>query len=259
MILEHRALPRGLLSMMSVVIPAYNEQKYINRCLQSLKEQDYSGKYEIIVVDNGSSDNTQKIARSMGVRVISCPKKGVSYARQAGAEAARGLIIIQADADTIYPQWWLRRIKRQFDTHPKAVAVAGTFIYRNPPWWAAFEYFLRRVFGFLSAVLFGRPLIISGANFAFYKKSLEEIGGYKQDAYSSDQLDISARLSKKGKIYYDGRSYGATSSRAVAKPTFVVASEFFQHLYIFGRHTCKDLSGRLKKNNKIGDCKQAAE
>jgi glycosyltransferase involved in cell wall biosynthesis len=245
--------------MLSVVVPAHNEQKYISKCLQSLKEQDYSGDYEIIVVDNGSQDNTRKIARSMGVRVIYCPQKGVAYARQAGVDASRGLIIVQADADTIYPVWWLRRIKKQFDTHPKAVAVAGTFIYSNPPWWAGFEYFLRVVFGFLSTIVFGRSLIISGANFAFYKKAIIEIGGYNQKAYSSDQLDISARLSKRGKIYYDGRSYGATSSRSVAKPTLVVIKEFMQNLHNFGKHTYKDLSGRAKKNNKAVDYKQAAE
>lgn len=245
--------------MISVVIPAYNEQKFIGKCLQSLQKQDYSDGYEIIVVDNGSQDGTSEIARNLGARIVHCPRKGVSYARQAGAEAAQGQIIVQADADTIYPVWWLTRIKKQFDNHPNVVAVAGTFIYSNPPWWAVFEYFLRIVFGFLSAVLFGRPLIISGANLAFYKKTLKEIGGYHETAYSSDQLDISARLSKKGKVYYDGRSYGATSSRSVAKPTLVILKEFMQHMNIFIKHTYKDLSGRLKKNGKVRHCKQAAE
>jgi len=230
--------------MISIVIPALNEEKLIGRCLESLKNQDYQDEYEIIVVDNGSQDNTAKIARAMGVKVINCAKKGVSYARQAGAEAASGEIIVQADADTVYPDWWLSRIKKQFDSHPDIVAVAGTFVYSNPPWWACFEYFLRTVFGFLSNLVFGRPLIISGANFAFSKDAFRKIGGYRPQSYSSDQLDISARLRRVGRIFYDGRSYGATSNRAVSKPTAVIFADFVRHLSKFGLNTIKQLFKR---------------
>ena len=236
--------------MISVVIPAFNEEKLISKCLESLKKQDYTGNYEIVVVDNGSLDSTGKIAKSMGARVVFCSQKGVAYARQTGAEAARGEIILQADADTIYPVWWIKRIKKQFARHPKIIAVAGSFIYTDPPWWACFEYFLRVVFGFLSNAVFGKPLIVSGANFAFYKKALIQIGGYRQGYYSSDQLDISGRLRKVGKILYDGRSYGATSNRAVSKPTIVVMKEFGQNLYNFAKHSFFDNNGR-KRSKKL--------
>ncbi len=236
--------------MISIVVPAYNEEKLIRECLESLIKQQFKDKFEIIVVDNGSKDKTVSIAQDMGVRVVSCPRKGVAYARQAGAEAARGEIIVQADADTIYPPWWLGRIQKQFKKHPKAVAVAGTFIYKNPPWWAIFEYFLRVFFGYLSSLVFGRPLIISGANLAFYKNALTRIGGYNQNAYSMDQIDISNRLSRIGKVIYDGRSYCATSERAVAKPTFIIFIDFVQHLGRFGNHLLVNLSMLLKKRSK---------
>src|SRR5512135_284782 len=115
--------------MISIVIPALNEEKYIRECLESLQKQDYAGDYEILVVDNGSRDRTADTVREMQVRLVSCPKKGVSFARQAGAEAAAGEIIVQADADTVYPAWWLSRIAGQFRQHPEASAIAGTFIY----------------------------------------------------------------------------------------------------------------------------------
>src|ERR1039458_7310845 len=137
--------------MISVVVPAFNEEKLIGACLVSLKNQDYKGNYEIVVVDNASRDNTARVARELGARVIFCAQKGVSYARQAGADAAEGEIVVQADADTLYPAWWLTRIQKQFDSHPKAVAVAGTFIYKSPPWWAHFEYFLRVFFNLLTS------------------------------------------------------------------------------------------------------------
>jgi glycosyltransferase involved in cell wall biosynthesis len=236
--------------MISVVIPAYNEEKLIRACLESLLKQDYTGEYEVVVVDNGCRDRTKKIALNMGAKVIDCPSKGVSNARQAGAVSAQGEIVVQADADTVYPNWWLSRIQRQFHSHPAAIAVAGTFIYSNPPWWAVFEYFLRVFFGFLSNVVFGRPLIISGANFAFYKKALMQIGGYHQEVYSADQLDISRRLRQVGKIFYDGRSYCATSSRSVAKPTLVIIGEFIQNLNMFSKNTKDNILNNRKNRSK---------
>jgi glycosyltransferase involved in cell wall biosynthesis len=232
------------------VIPAYDEEKLIRGCLESLKKQDYTGDFEIIVVDNGSKDNTAQIAQDMGVKVVFCTHKGVSYARQAGSMEAQGAIIVQADADTVYPHWWLTRIQKQFDIHPEAVAVAGTFIYQNPPWWAGVEFFLRGFFGFLSALVLGRPYVISGANFAFYKRALIQIGGYDHNSYSSDQFNISTRLSGVGKVIYDRKSYGATSERSVAKPVYAIIMAFIRHLYNFGKHILRTPGTGIKKRSK---------
>jgi peptidoglycan/xylan/chitin deacetylase (PgdA/CDA1 family) len=236
--------------MITIVVPAFNEEKLIGECLVSLKNQDYKNDYEIIVVDNASNDNTARAAREKGARVIYCAQKGVSYARQAGADAALGEIIVQADADTIYPSWWLTRIQKQFDSHPKAVAVAGTFIYKNPPWWGGFEYFLRVFFNLLTALILRRPYIISGANFAFYKKSLAQIGGYDPSAYSSDQFNISTRLGQIGKVVYDRGSWGATSARSVAKPVNVIFMDLLRHLKRFARHFFQMLGPVLKERSK---------
>lgn len=202
------------------------------------------------MVDNGSQDNTAQIAHDKRVKVITCSKKGVSYARQAGTEAAKGDIIVQADADTVYPRWWLARIQRQFDQHKKAVAVAGTFIYINPPWWAGIEYFLRIFFGLLTAFFFGRPLIVSGANFAFYKRAFKQIGGYEHNSYSSDQINIATRLSNIGKVIYDCRSLAATSERSVAKPVLSILIAFILNLSYFIGYAIKSLRPLGKKRSK---------
>jgi peptidoglycan/xylan/chitin deacetylase (PgdA/CDA1 family) len=233
--------------MISVVVPAYNEAKFIRENLESLQKQDYAGDYEIIVVDNNSQDDTAQIAFAMGVKVILCTRQGVAYARQAGAEAARGQIIVQADADTNYPVWWLTRIQKQFDRHSNVIAVAGTFIYKNPPWWAFIEFFLRAFFNLLSALALGRPYIISGANFAFYKKTLLDIGGYDPSAYSADQFNIATRLSKIGKVMYDRKSWGATDARSVAKPATVIFYDFVRHLLKFACHVLTGPFRSLKK------------
>ena len=69
----------------SVVVPAYNEAAYIGRALDSLQHQDFDGTYEIIVVDNNSTDSTADVAARYGVRVVSEPQQGVCAARQRGA------------------------------------------------------------------------------------------------------------------------------------------------------------------------------
>ncbi|MEK7165261.1 MAG: glycosyltransferase family A protein, partial [Patescibacteria group bacterium] len=98
----------------SIVVPAYNEEKLIGRCLASLKNQDFSGLYEIIVVNNNSVDKTEEIARTFNVRVITESMQSVVAARDRGLRAARGDIVVGADCDCVYPPHWLKTIYAEF-------------------------------------------------------------------------------------------------------------------------------------------------
>jgi glycosyltransferase involved in cell wall biosynthesis len=85
----------------SVVIPAYNEALYLEPTLQSIRQQNYDGTIEVIVVDNNSSDDTAKIARRYADHVLHyAERQGASAARQHGAEKSRGKAIVFLDADT---------------------------------------------------------------------------------------------------------------------------------------------------------------
>lgn len=206
--------------MISVVIPARNEATYLGYCLASLKQQDFRGDWEIIVVDNGSSDDTEAIARSYGAKVIYEPKIGVVYARQAGFEAAGGDIIVQADADTVYPPGWLSHIAHYFDTFPKSVALAGIYIYNQPPRWARLEYLARHIINSISSIFFGFPLLVAGANFAFRREYLVRIGGYDSNWLQPDQWGICGHLRRFGRIKYDSRLVAVTSPRRVINKSF---------------------------------------
>jgi len=190
--------------MISIVIPALNEEKSLPDCLKSLRNQDYMGSYEIIVADNGSTDETARIARDFGTCVIPCPeKKSAVYARQTGADSVQGDIIAQADADTIYPRDWLSRIANRFEKHPEVVAVAGRHVYTEPPWWARAEYAIMIGIAWLTVPIFGRPLVVSGATFAFRRETFLALGGYHGIAHAPDEWGIASRLSKMGKVSYD--------------------------------------------------------
>jgi peptidoglycan/xylan/chitin deacetylase (PgdA/CDA1 family) len=237
-----------LVGMISIVVPALNEEKLLPDCLESLRNQDYKGEYEIIVADNGSTDNTANIARSFGARVVSCAeKKCVSYARQVGAEAACGDIITQADADTIYPRDWLAKVANHFSSHPDAVAVAGRFMYRDPPSWAKLEYFLRDCANRLTVALLGRPFLVSGATFAFRRRAFLSVDGYQNSSYSADQYGISSRLSKVGKVSYDRDLYVLTSSRSIRKPLFLCTLEALVHISCWGSYVCKYYMNSLEE------------
>ena len=228
----YEAIPSRKIGRISVVIPVLNEETFLPGCLESLRNQDYDGELEIVVADNGSTDGSANIARNFGAKVVPCPeKKNVFYARQIGADAASGDIIVQADADTLYPKGWLKRIADHFASHPEAVAVAGRFKYRDPPRWAKLEYFFRDSLSRVTTDVVGRPLTPSGATFAFRRQTFLAANGYRGLTYAPDQYGIAGRLKKFGKIIYDSKLCVLTSSRTVKKPFSQIIVDFFYILF----------------------------
>ncbi len=95
---------------LSLVIPAYNEERHLAACLDAVSRQAVMPS-EVIVVDNNSTDRTAEIARSYPfVRVVQEPRQGIVFARNAGFDAARGDIIGRIDADTIIPSDWTKHV-----------------------------------------------------------------------------------------------------------------------------------------------------
>jgi glycosyltransferase involved in cell wall biosynthesis len=107
--------------MLSIVIPTYNEEKYLPYLLRSIQAQSYTD-YEIIVADNGSTDATRKIAEEAGARVVAGgnPAGG----RNRGAEAARGEFVLFLDADVILPDpWFLQMTTAEFQKRKLGAAT----------------------------------------------------------------------------------------------------------------------------------------
>lgn len=115
----------------SLVIPVFNEEKYINRCLQSLKEQEEKPD-EIIVVDNNCTDKTIEIARKYPLRIIKEKKQGTTFARNAGFNAAKYEIIARCDADVILPKNWIKKIKQNFSQR-KIDGLTGPGLFYDLP------------------------------------------------------------------------------------------------------------------------------
>lgn len=96
-----------------MVIPAYNEEKYIKSCLVSVTDQIVPAD-EIIVVNNNSTDKTGVIAGGFDVKVINEKKQGITPARNRGFNEAKYEIIARCDADAIVPNDWIKKIKMNF-------------------------------------------------------------------------------------------------------------------------------------------------
>lgn len=112
----------------SIVIPAYNEEDFLQACLEAIARQTVQP-FEVIVVDNNSTDRTAEIARSFPfVTLLSERRQGVVFARDRGFNAARGDIIGRIDVDTIVPESWVRDIQTIF-ADSSAAAVSGVMHY----------------------------------------------------------------------------------------------------------------------------------
>ncbi len=116
----------------SVIVPAYNAASTIGVCLDALSRQTVpSDLYEVIVVDDGSTDGTAEIARRCGARVISQPNAGPAAARNRGVEAARGEILLFTDADCEPTPDWIAAFAGALDANPDAVGAKGTYLSRQ--------------------------------------------------------------------------------------------------------------------------------
>lgn len=196
----------------SVVIPAHNEEKYIENCLRSLTDQDYRD-YEIIVCLNLCTDRTEEIAKKYkNVNIVKESRKGVAFARQTGSEAASGDIIASADADTVYPNNWLSRIAWNFNKRDKIVGLYGPVEIRES------TLFLKIISlyvytGFLYLSKFFNNDNVAGMNFACRKESFDNIGGYSVNLKSAEDIDLALRIKQYGNIGFDRKLIVYTSDR----------------------------------------------
>lgn len=184
----------------SVVIPAWNEAEYLPECLDSLNRQDYTGDYEIVVVDNNSTDATAEVAGRHGARVVHEAVQGICQARQTGTAAALGEIVVSTDADTIFARDWLARIDLEFKQDPDLVAVGGPCHWTDAPRWG--RVYQRLLFGTVARVQLrtGRVIYGSATNIAFKK---EYWRGYNTSlTQGGDELDLIRRLQREGPMQF---------------------------------------------------------
>jgi glycosyltransferase involved in cell wall biosynthesis len=216
----------------SVVIPAVNEAGDIGRCLSSLAAQDYGDSYEVIVVDNNSTDQTAAIAHDYGATVVFEPHPGVCWARHRGTEAARGEIVVSTDADTTFDVGWLRRIDDAFEREPSNVAVTGPCRWVDGPRWGLI--YASALFGLVHLLyrLTGRVFYVSATNIAFRKSAWT---GYDTNlTQGGDEFDLLRRLRAQGPVTFDLGNPTFTSARRLQRGLVYNIFVTFFYYYLLG-------------------------
>lgn len=184
----------------TVVIPAYNEERLLPACLDSLKAQDYPGEIEIIVVDNASTDGTASIARAKGVRVVEEPQRGYAAALARGFAVATGDIVATTDADTVVPRHWISRLAREYDERPDVVAVGGEIVFCDPT--RSARLLTHGVLPLINRIDRGAPAgpHLWGANFSVRRSVFLEAGGWHPSFNLQCDTEISERLRQFGRV-----------------------------------------------------------
>lgn len=173
--------------MISVVVPAYNEQEYISQCLESLVSQDYpKDRYEILVVDNGSGDRTREIASTFDVTVVEKNSGHVGSVRNAGARQAKGEFLAFIDADCVAPADWLSNGAKLLLN--EGYVYGGGYNLRPRPFWVEKAWLLENK---------EPPKDLVGGCIFIKKKDFFLAGAFDEELTSGEDTKLSVSLRKK--------------------------------------------------------------
>lgn len=222
--------------IVSIVIPAFNEEDYIEQTLKSVLSQNvilkHSDYFECIVVDNESTDKTVEIATQY-CQVISAPR-GKLNARHKGILEASGDIIVSCDADCYYPPNWLNLLIRHF-RRPEVVAVNGPFLAQG-----SIPYRIGAVW-LMSISPFARHRLFGG-NSAFLKDAYLKVGGFdlsinqfsKEEMVTEEELVLYGKLRSIGEVIFDIQACAFTNIRGLGGKALIeqrsAKSEYLQEV-----------------------------
>ncbi|MCL6573358.1 MAG: glycosyltransferase [Bacillus sp. (in: Bacteria)] len=235
--------------LVSVIIAAYNEEKVINRTIQSILKSDYPG-FEIIVVDDGSMDQTslkvsEQFSDNEKVHMLHKKNGGKASAINMGVKRSVGDIIVAIDADTIVPPEAISLLIRHF-VDKKVAAVSGNVrvgnVHNLLTAWQHVEYVTgfnleKRAFATLNCVT-----VVPGAIGAWRKQVIEELGYFSTTTLAED-TDLTLSMLRQGhKIIIDEHAYAYTEAPETVKEflkqrfrwTFGTLQCFWKHKKAFG-------------------------
>lgn len=182
----------------SVIVPAYNEEKYIQKTLQVLREQTYAN-FEVIVKDGKSRDRTAKIAKQFADKVISASDSSAADARNQGAHHAHGDVLVFMDADTLLPTDAFERFVKLMSGE-NIVGVSCRKVPQNG------DILDRAMYEFVNFSTFAScKMRLGGAhgNCMLVRRSVfERIGGFNPDIIVAEEQDLVRRAMKFGRYLF---------------------------------------------------------
>lgn len=188
----------------SVVIPAYNEEKYLGNCLQSLVNQQTKFSYEVILVNNNSTDQTVKVAQQfedkMNLRIITEKRQGRGVARARGFEEAEGEIILSADADTIFYPDWVETLSSAIGGKVVAASTTCKIVDLSAVSNTIFNS-IQPILAMIYRIFLGH-FWLAGFSFGILKEIYQKSGGFDVSLQGQEDIDLGFRVAKLGKIKF---------------------------------------------------------
>ncbi len=231
---------------LSFVIPAYNEEKTIAKCLESIfKEVDslnLRSQVEVIVVNNASTDKTVEAIKNFpDVHLFHESQKGISCARACGFANSQGDLVVNIDADNCLPEGWLRQVLSEYRENENLVCLSGPLNYVGL---TKIDKFLVKIFYSLAYFFyfFNNFLkigsMVQGGNYVIKREAILKMGGYNRDVkFYGEDIDLARRLIKFGQVKFTFKLPIFSSSRRIVAEGIVkmglkYAINFFWVLYL---------------------------
>ncbi len=180
------------LPFVSVVLPVFNEERYLEECLKTLRKISYpEDKYEIIIVDNGSTDSSFEIARRYADQALLLPDVNVGAVRNFGVKHAKGDVLVFLDSDCLVPGDWLRQGVKLLFAEEKHV-YGGNLNLREKPYWIEKFWLLENSNDNVPQhSLLGSCIFIQ-------KQAFFDAGGFDENVTSGEDSALSNTLVKLG-------------------------------------------------------------
>ena len=184
----------------SIIIPVYNGARFLKQCLAAVKKSSYSC-YEIIVVDDGSTDESADMACQEGALVFQLPRRsGPAAARNFGAKKAKGDILLFIDSDVLIKTKTVARVVKDFQKHPDIAAVFGSYD-DNPAQKNFISQYKNLVHHFVHQHSKAEAVTFWAGCGAIRKDIFHDLGGFAQKKYPSpciEDIELGYRLRKMG-------------------------------------------------------------
>jgi glycosyltransferase involved in cell wall biosynthesis len=194
--------------MITVIVPAYNEQELITDCLDTLLNQTLDhDRYEIVVIDNQSTDLTSQVVSEKGIRVEKESKKGYVHAIRRGIDIAETELIAFTDADCRVPADWLDVIVKHFHSEQELIGVGGKLSF----------YDIKPLSNLIVRGVLYINSALPGNNMAIRREAIEHIGGIDPAVNLTLDYWLTVKLRKVGKVKVDRNLVVMTSGRRFKK------------------------------------------
>lgn len=234
----------------SVIVPVLNEEKYLVRTLQSIANQNTTIPYELVVADNGSTDESVHIAERYADTIVHCDEKGTGACRHCGAKRANGTYLAFIDADTIIPDNFLAWMHDKFRSENMvAFSVGFKFSDQSPSVKLAEK--IANQYLIMRDKIFKTTL--PGFDTCVRRDAYFEIGGYRN--VPLEDIDFSRRVIKIGKIRYFPEVTVINSSRRLDNMGLLGTLYYYTQLDI-GRAMDKTLIDKMSKKLGIADLRE---